>query len=53
MLTAICAGAAGRRSRGRREEKMADVLANTPVILEQLQKSGVRLAHLLDAALGK
>jgi hypothetical protein len=31
----------------------AYVLANTPVIQEQLQKSGVRLAHLLDAALGK
>jgi hypothetical protein len=31
----------------------AYVLANTPVIREQLQKSGVRLAHLLDAALGK
>jgi hypothetical protein len=27
--------------------------ANTPIVREQLQKSGVRLAHLLDAALGK
>jgi hypothetical protein len=25
----------------------------TPIIREQLQKSGVRLAHLLDAAWGK
>jgi hypothetical protein len=31
----------------------AYVAANTPIIREQLQKSGVRLAHLLDAALGK
>jgi hypothetical protein len=29
------------------------VLANAPIIGEQLQKSGVRLAHLLDTALGK
>jgi hypothetical protein len=28
----------------------AYVLANAPIIREQLQKSGVRLAHLLDAA---
>jgi hypothetical protein len=27
--------------------------ANTPIVREQLQKAGVRLAHLLDAALGK
>jgi len=31
----------------------AYVAVNTPVIREQLQKSGVRLAHMLDAALGK
>ena len=31
----------------------AYVLANAPSIREQLQKAGVRLAHLLDAALGK
>jgi len=30
----------------------AYVAASTPVIREQLQKAGVRLAHLLDAALG-
>jgi hypothetical protein len=29
------------------------VAANTLIVREQLQKSGVRLAHLLDAALGK
>src|SRR4051794_2226561 len=29
----------------------AYVAANTPVVREQLQKAGVRLAHLLDAAL--
>jgi hypothetical protein len=31
----------------------AYVAANTPIVKEQLQKSGVRLAHLLDVALGK
>jgi hypothetical protein len=31
----------------------AYVAVNTPVVREQLQKAGVRLAHLLDAALGK
>jgi hypothetical protein len=31
----------------------AYAVANTPIVKEQLQKSGVRLAHLLDAALGK
>jgi hypothetical protein len=31
----------------------AYIQANTPIIREQLQKSGARLAHLLDAALGK
>jgi hypothetical protein len=29
------------------------VRANAPIVREQLQKAGVRLAHLLDAALGK
>jgi hypothetical protein len=29
------------------------IQANVPIVREQLQKSGVRLAHLLDAALGK
>jgi hypothetical protein len=31
----------------------AYVAVNAPIVREQLQKSGVRLAHLLDAALGK
>jgi hypothetical protein len=31
----------------------AYVAVNVPVIREQLQKAGVRLAHLLDATLGK
>jgi hypothetical protein len=29
------------------------VAANAPIVREQLQKAGVRLAHVLDAALGK
>jgi hypothetical protein len=31
----------------------AYVVENTPIIRERLQKAGVRLAHMLDAALGK
>jgi hypothetical protein len=31
----------------------AYVQANTPIVREQMQKAGVRLAHMLDAALGK
>ncbi|GEP61950.1 hypothetical protein RSO01_91160 [Reyranella soli] len=31
----------------------AYVAANAPIVREQLQKAGVRLAHLLDAALAK
>jgi S1/P1 Nuclease len=31
----------------------AYVATNTPIFREQLQKAGIRLAHLLDAALGK
>jgi hypothetical protein len=31
----------------------AYVQANAPIVREQLQKAAVRLAHLLDAALGK
>jgi hypothetical protein len=31
----------------------AYVAANAPIVREQLQKAGVRLAHMLDAALGK
>jgi S1/P1 Nuclease len=31
----------------------AYVVANAPIVRERLQKAGVRLAHMLDAALGK
>ena len=31
----------------------AYVVANVPIVREQLQKAGIRLAHLLDSALGK
>jgi hypothetical protein len=31
----------------------AYVQANAPIVREQLQKGGVRLAHLLDSALRK
>jgi hypothetical protein len=31
----------------------AYVAANSSIVREQLQKAGVRLAHLLDVALGK
>jgi hypothetical protein len=31
----------------------AYITANVPIVKEQLQKAGVRLAHLLDAALWK
>jgi hypothetical protein len=31
----------------------AYVTVNAPIVREQLQKAGVRLAYLLDAALGK
>jgi hypothetical protein len=31
----------------------AYVTANAPIVKEQLQKAGARLAHMLDAALGK
>jgi hypothetical protein len=31
----------------------ANVEANTPIVREQLQKAGVRLSHMLDAALAK
>ena len=31
----------------------AYVAANTPIVREQLEKAGIRFAHLLDAALGK
>jgi hypothetical protein len=46
-------GAACDQPSGKVKIDAAYVLANAPVIREQLQKSDVRLAHLLDAALGK
>ena len=46
-------GASCDQPSGKVKIDAAYVLANAPVIREQLQKSGVRLAHLLDAALGK
>ena len=30
----------------------AYVAVNTPIVRKQMQKAGVRLAHMLDAALG-
>jgi hypothetical protein len=31
----------------------AYIVVNTPIVREQLQKAGVRLAHMLDAVLDK
>ena len=46
-------GASCEHPSGKVKIDAAYVLANTPIIREQLQKACVRLAHLLDAALGK
>jgi hypothetical protein len=46
-------GASCGQPQGKVKVDAAYVAANTPIIREQLQKSGVRLAHLLDSALGK
>jgi hypothetical protein len=46
-------GASCDRLSGKVAIDAAYVVANAPIIREQLQKAGVRLAHLLDAALGK
>ena len=46
-------GASCDRSSGKVKIDAAYVDANTPIVREQLQKAGVRLAHRLDAALGK
>jgi hypothetical protein len=46
-------GASCEQPAGKVKIDAAYILANTRIIREQLQKSGVRLAHLLDAALGK
>jgi hypothetical protein len=46
-------GASCDHSPGKVTIDAAYVLANAPIIREQLQKSGARLAHLLDTTLGK
>jgi hypothetical protein len=46
-------GATCDQPSGKVQIDAAYVEANAPIIREQLQKAGVRLAHLLDAALGK
>jgi hypothetical protein len=46
-------GASCDQPSGRVTIEAAYVVANAPIIREQLQKAGVRLAHLLDSALGK
>jgi hypothetical protein len=46
-------GASCDQPAGKVKIDAAYVAANTPTVKEQLQKAGVRLAHLLDAALGK
>ena len=46
-------GASCDQPSGKVKIDAAYIDANTPIVREQLQKAGVRLAHLLDAALGK
>ena len=46
-------GASCDHPSGRVKIDAAYVAVNTPIVGEQLQKAGVRLAHLLDTALGK
>jgi nuclease S1 len=46
-------GASCDQSAGKVTIDAAYVAVNTPIIREQLQKAGVRLAHMLDAALAK
>jgi hypothetical protein len=46
-------GASCEHPSGKVKIDAAYVAVNTPIVREQLQKAGVRLAHLLDAALGK
>jgi hypothetical protein len=46
-------GASCNHPAGKVNIDAAYVVVNAPVIREQLQKAGVRLAHLLDAALGR
>ena len=53
--TKYCArkGASCDKPAGKVMIDAAYVAANAPIVREQLQKAGIRLAHLLDAALGK
>jgi hypothetical protein len=46
-------GASCDQPSGKVKIDAAYIAVNTPIVREQLQKSGVRLAHLLDATLGK
>jgi hypothetical protein len=46
-------GASCDRPSGKVIIDAAYIAANSPIMREQLQKAGVRLAHLLDVALGK
>jgi hypothetical protein len=46
-------GASCDHPSGKVQIDAAYVVTNAPIIREQLQKAGVRLAHMLDAALGK
>jgi hypothetical protein len=46
-------GASCDQPAGKVKIDAAYVAANSPIVREQLQKAGVRLAHELDAALGK
>jgi hypothetical protein len=46
-------GASCEQPAGKVTIDAAYVGANTPIVSEQLQKAGVRLAHMLDAALSK
>jgi hypothetical protein len=53
--TKYCArqGASCDQPSGKVKIDAAYIEANTPIVREQLQKAGVRLAHMLDAAFGK
>ena len=53
MKYCIRQGASCNQPSGKVNIDTAYVAANTAIIREQLQKAGVRLAHMLDATLGK
>jgi hypothetical protein len=46
-------GASSEQPAGKVTIDASYIRANSPIVREQLQKAGVRLAHLLDAALSK